>query len=185
MTRLQRFLTAEDGTSTIEFCFVVPLVLTIFFASFESSYYMVRHVMLERSVDQVVRDLRLGTLIPDNAAPTAGHALLKQAICERSALISSMTGCLNSIRIWLQPVSTATWAINPPDACVDKTAGVAPLTTIPAGEFAPGADNEIMLMRVCLREEPMFSTTAVGAAMMRSDGEFALVTTSVFVNEPG
>ncbi|WP_431300469.1 TadE/TadG family type IV pilus assembly protein [Tabrizicola sp. BL-A-41-H6] len=184
MTRLQHFLKAEDGTSTIEFCFVVPLVLTIFFASFESSYYMVRHVMLERSVDQVVRDLRLGTLIPTGTTPTAGHALLKDAICKRSALISSLNGCLDSIRIWLQPLN-ASFDINPPDACVDKTAGVAPLTTIPAGEFAPGNANDIMLMRVCLREEPMFSTTAVGAAMIRSDGEFALVSTSVFVNEPG
>lgn len=185
MTRFQRFLRAEDGTATIEFCFAVPLVLMIFFASFESSYYMARHVMLERSVDQVVRDLRLGTLIPPSATPTSGHAILKDAICARSALISSMAECLGDIRIWLQPVNTATFDINPPDACVDKTAGVAPLVTIPTGEFAPGADNEIMLMRVCLREDPMFSTTAVGAAMVRSDGAYALITSSVFVNEPG
>ena len=57
-----------------------------------------------------------------------------------------------------------------------------------ASEFKFGDDNEIMLMRICLKEYPMFPTTAVGAGLIafgEGDGAYALQTTTVFVNEPG
>ncbi len=176
------FLRAEEGTATIEFVFVIPIVMTIFMASLESSFYMVRHVMLERSVDQVVRDLRLGLI------PNLTHKKLKTAICERSAYISSVANCVDSMKIWLQSVDTATFAmIAPPKNCVDRSEPIDPLYEPPANEFEVGSDNEIMLMRICLKEEPMFPTTIVGAGLIRdeADGSYGLVATSVFVNEPG
>jgi hypothetical protein len=45
-----------------------------------------------------------------------------------------------------------------------------------------------MLMRICLKAQPMFPTTIVGAALIaggENDGSYAIATTSVFVNEPG
>ena len=60
MTVLHRFLKDDRGTATIEFLFVFPVIFLIFTASFESSMYMARSIMLDRSVDLVVRQLRLG-----------------------------------------------------------------------------------------------------------------------------
>lgn len=181
MTRFRHFLKSGDGTASIEFCFAMPIVLLIIMASFESGLYMARHVMLERSVDLVVRDIRLG--LTDGMT----HLQLKQAICDRSALVESKAACVDSMRIWLQPINTATFAmVAPPKSCVDRAAPIDPLAATPDTEFKFGSDNEIMLMRICLKERPMFPTTAIGTAMLKdeTDGHYALVTTSVFVNEP-
>ncbi len=181
MTSFRQFLGDQRGTASIEFIFVVPIVMLIFTASFESSLFMARHVMLERSVDIVVRDIRLGKL--DGLT----HAQLKRRICETSALVGSVSGCVDAMRIWMQPINTADFAmVAPPRGCVDKSAPVSTAEP-PASEFRFGSDNEIMLLRICLKEEPMFPTTVVGAELIRdeTDGNYALLTTSVFVNEPG
>jgi hypothetical protein len=184
MTRWQRFLADERGTATIEFVFIIPIVLLLFMASVESSLFMARAVMLERSVDIVVRDIRLGLV--DGMT----HAQLKRRICSTSALINSTQGCVDSMRIWMQPINTADFQmVAPPRHCVDRAEDVDPLAPEPGSEeFAYGADNDIMLLRICLKERPMFPTTAFGVRMTftgEADGHYALVTTSVFVNEPG
>lgn len=183
MTRLRTFLADERGTAAIEFVFIIPIVMMIFMASFESSLFMARHVMLERSVDIVVRDIRLGKL--DDLNP----AQLKELICEESALVNTVAACVNSMRIWMQPIDTANFAmIAPPRSCIDRGQPINTNIENNAAEFRFGTDNEIMLMRVCLKEDPMFPTTIVGAGLIadgENDGGYALVTTSVFVNEPG
>lgn len=182
MTRARAFLADESGTATIEFVFVIPIVLMIFMASMESSLFMARSVMLERSVDIVVRDIRLGVL--DGLT----HAQLKTRICETSALVNSVQTCVDSMRIWMQPINTADFAmVAPPRSCVDRSAPIDPLQEPTGEEFMFGADNEIMLMRICLKEQPMFPTTVIGASLIRdeTDGNYALLTTTVFVNEPG
>ena len=183
MTSLRRFLSEENGTATIEFVLLVPIIMTVFFASFESSYYMIRKVMLERSVDIVVRDIRLGNLDDLN------HLELKQLICETSALIGNVQTCVQSMSIWMQPINTANFnMVAPPRYCIDRAAPFNPLVGPPPEEFRFGTDNEIMLMRICLKEEPLFPTTIVGAGLVEggeNDGNYAIMTTTVFVNEPG
>ena len=190
MTHLRAFLADESGTATIEFVFIIPIVMTIFFASVESSYYMIRHVMLERSVDLVVRDIRLGSLdyLKELDDPEAQHAALKNLIC-KSSILNSVDQCVKSMRIWMQPINTANFdMVAPPRDCPDIAAGFNPDDDQKEEEFKFGDDNEIMLMRICLKEYPMFPTTIVGAALVdagEGDGAYALVTTTVFVNEPG
>jgi hypothetical protein len=183
MMAARAFLADERGTATIEFVLLVPIILTIFFASFESSFYMIRSVMLERSVDIVVRDIRLGNL--DNL----DHRDLKELFCGTSALVASVDDCVDAMSVWMQPINTATFdMVAPPRYCVDRAAPIDPLYEPPAEEFAYGSDNEIMLLRICLKEEPMFPTTIVGAGLLEGgedDGSYAIVVTSVFVNEPG
>lgn len=183
MTRLWHFLADETGTATIEFLFVIPITMLLFMGSFESSLFMIRHVMLERSVDIVVRDIRLGNF--DGLT----HAELKEVICETSALVNSVETCVRSMRIWMQPIDSANFAmVAPPRFCEDKTGGaISPLLDPTGSEFAFGADNEIMLMRICLKEEPLFPTSVLGATMIKDevDGNYAMITTTVFVNEPG
>jgi hypothetical protein len=189
MTPLGAFLADERGTASIEFVFIVPIVMLIFLASVESSYYMVRHVMLERSVDMVVRDIRLGNMdFLQGKTQAEQHASLKEAICTTSILNDKVT-CVKSMRIWMQAINTATFDLDivPARNCVDRSEDIpdpAPTTA----EFKFGDDNEIMLLRICLKEEPMFPTTVVGAGLIaggEDDGSYALMTTSVFVNEPG
>jgi hypothetical protein len=180
MNRLGRFLKDDSGTATIEFLFVFPIIFTIFTASFESSLYMAKFVMFDRGVDLVMRQVRLG-----NAAGMT-HQQLKEEICEEGLLIDSMADCLNKMRIWMQPVNTADFSmVAPPVTCVEQASQVN-TGEPPANEFAYGTDNDIMLLRICLKEWPIFPTTAVSVKMPRQpDGSVAMIVTTVFVNEPG
>ena len=183
MNRLRAFCADQSGTATIEFVFVIPIVMTIFMASAESSLYMARHVLLERSVDLVVREIRLGNLDGLKANQ------LKSLICETSAMVHTLKDCIESMRIWMQPINTADFDMKaPPRNCVDRDVAFNPLAEPGAAEFKFGSDNEIMLMSICLKEKPMFPTTIVGAQLVsdgEDDGNYALITTTVFVNEPG
>ena len=180
MTALRRFLNDDSGEAAIEFLLVFPILFLVFTASFESSLYMARYVMMERAVDMVVRDVRLKIL----AKPT--HQILKQTICREGMMVESVSACMNNMKIWMQPVNTGTFAmVAPPKTCVDKVQNIN-TSEPPANEFAYGTDNDIMLLRICLKEKPMFPTTAVSLKMpVEADGSYVMQVTSVFVNEPG
>lgn len=180
MNALRTFLKDDSGAATIEFLFVFPILFTIFTASFESSMYMARYVMFERAVDLTVRQLRLRTMVN----PT--HELLKETICRNGMLIESVTECKQSMKIWMQPIDTGTFAMTaPPRSCVDKSQ---PIDTDepPATQYALGVENEIMLLRICMKINPVFPTTAVSVKMpVEDDGSVVMLVTSTFVNEPG
>ncbi|WP_137110459.1 TadE/TadG family type IV pilus assembly protein [Rhodobacter sp. SY28-1] len=180
MTSLRQFLKDDRGTATVEFLFVFPIIFLVFTASFESSMYMARYIMFDRSVDIVVRNLRLGNL------KNVTHQQLKERICESGMMAKSKADCTNKMRIWMQPVNTADFnMLAPPLACVDKASEVN-TDEPPANEFAAGTDNDIMLMRICLKEWPMFPTSGISVKMAtQPDGSVAMIVTSVFVNEPG
>jgi TadE-like protein len=180
MTIFKRFLRDESGVAAIEFALVFPMVFTIFTASFESSMFMARAVMLERGVDLTVRRIRLGIY------EGMTHQALKAKICGSGILVSSSANCINNMKIWMQPVSTIDFDMPvPPQNCVDKVSDIN--TTEPnANEFEYGGDNDIMFMVICLKEKPMFPTTAVSVQMpWQPDNTYAIVTTAIFVNEPG
>ncbi len=180
MKALRRFLVDDSGSATIELLFVLPIITFIFMAAAEASLFMMRHVMLERSVDLVVREIRLGRL--DGTT----HAALKRLICQQGVMEVEQT-CVDSMRIWMQPISTVNFAmVVPPHNCIDRTEDIESIQEPTGTEFAYGVDNNIMLLRICLKEKPMFPLAALGARMIadETDGNYALVTTSVFVNEP-
>ncbi|MDP4032068.1 MAG: pilus assembly protein [Pseudorhodobacter sp.] len=176
MTRLSNWLRSasrrEDGTATMEFALMIPLLLMVFMASFESGLLMVRHTMLERAVDMTMRELRLGHFVnPD-------HDLLKTEICARTVIIAD---CEAVIKITLQPVDTTTWAL--PDSapvCADRAEPIQPLTEVNAG-----LEDQIMLVRVCVVVNALFPTTGIGLALPKDGlGGYGLVAESAFVNEP-
>jgi len=170
--RLLRAIRHEDGTASLEFAIVVPILLMIFMASFESGMLMIRHSMLEQAVDVTMRDLRIGLI----KNPTAD--LIKQAICGRSTIL---VNCQKNIHIELTPVSTTSWDF--PSAkteCVDRSEVIQPSLN-----FNPGTANEVMLVRVCVVQDAMFPTTGVGLALPKdASGGYGLVAVSAFVNEP-
>ena len=67
-----------------------------------------------------------------------------------------------------------------PATCIDRGNAVEPLT-----EFVPGGSNEIMIVRVCAGQDPIFPSTGIGL-QLRADAEggYQMVAASVFVNEP-
>jgi Flp pilus assembly protein TadG len=170
--RLIRDFRKEDGTASIEFVFIVPMLMTIFMASCESGYFMVRHVMLERAVDMTMRELRLGML------GNVTHNQLRTIMCSRTVVIHN---CATNLKIELVPISSTTFAMPVvPETCVDRVSNIDP----PTG-FNQGVGSELMLVRVCARQDAMFPSTGVGLGLDKDPlGGYALVARSAFVNEP-
>ena len=170
--KLVAALRREDGSATVEFVIALPVLMTVFMASFESGFMMTRSVMVERSVDMTMRELRLGHFVN----PTFGQ--LKADICSRTLVIPD---CFNVIKINMQPVSTTTWGLpTTPPACVDRSEPIRPDLTP-----NPGAENELMLVQVCVTADAMFPTTGIGLALPKDpNGGYFITATSAYVNEP-
>jgi Flp pilus assembly protein TadG len=172
--RSSRFARDESGTSSIEFVILFPIFMTIFFAGFETGLLMLRNAMLERSTDLAVRDLRLGTPVP----PTFEE--FKTQICENTFFIEN---CMERVQVQLRPVSMTTWGPLEGDArCRDVESEIDPYDQT---EYSVGANNELMMVRICVLFRPIFPGVGHGLSL-RYDGEgnYAMVATSAFVNEP-
>ncbi len=175
--RLGRFRKQQDGNATIEFVILFPALMSLFLMGFEAGYYMVRNVMLERAVDISVRDVRLAMGgVPDFDA-------LKQRICDEALILPD---CVNSLQVEMQPVPAGPDGISEmrqPVRCIDKESNVDPAD---GTTYNSGGSNQLMLLRVCALSQPLFPTTGIGVGM-RADGQgnYAIVATSSFVNEPG
>ena len=172
MRRLARGFRREDGTATIEFVMAVPVLLTVFMASFESGLLMTRAIMLEQAVDITMRELRLGHYtLPD-------ADLLKAEICKRTVIFKS---CEDNIMIEMTRVSTLNWALPKTDVvCVDREEEIQPVTVLQIGQ-----QNDVMLIRVCVIQDALFPTSKYGLRLATdAQGGYGLVTVSAFVTEP-
>jgi len=170
--RLHRGFRREDGTATIEFVLTVPVLLTIFMASFESGLLMVRSIMLEQSVDMTMRELRLGHYM----APSSDQ--LKEEICSRTVIFRD---CEDQIMIEMRRINTGSWSMPATQVtCIDRDEEVQPVTALQIGQ-----QNDVMLVRVCVIQDAMFPTTGIGLGLaVDSEGGYALTSTTAFVTEP-
>lgn len=169
---LRRLLRDERGSMTAEVAIVTPLFIMLVLCVVEAGMLMVRHTMVERAVDMVVRDLRLGRYVN----PT--HNRLREDICANAVV---MPRCMTDLMIDLRPVSRATWALPAgPQPCVDRAMNIEPAVT-----FIPGGENELVLIRICAVFEPLFPTTGWGLNLpLDPSGGYQLLSMSTFVNEP-
>ncbi len=169
---LKRFARQENGTSTVEFVLVFPVIFTTFIATFEAGFFTMRYVMLDRGLDMTVRELRLGLIA------TPALARIKQSICAKGQLIGN---CEAAINVELTAVNTVTWAL-PTTRVECRDFGQTPT---PVVEPNLGVENEVMLIRACLAGKPMFPLAMMAASMTRSSvGDYFVTATSAFVNEP-
>lgn len=172
LKRALRRFRKEDGTAAIEFALSVPILMTIFMASFESGVLMLRSIMLEQSVDMTMRELRLGHY------PLPDGPLLKDEICKRSVILKD---CEDNIVIEMIRINTANWAL-PTNrvACVNREEEIIPVTALQIGQ-----QNDVMLVRICVVQDALFPTTGIGLGLPKdSQGGYGLVAVSAFVTEP-
>ncbi len=176
LDRMIRAFRREDGTASMEFVLMVPVVLLIFMSSFESGLLMTREILLEQSIDMAMRELRLG-----HYGALTNDALsdkLKTEICKRTIIFPD---CIHNITLDLDRINTATWSI-PTDitTCANRTT---PFT--PAVNLVPGQQNDMMLVRVCVSLPAMFPGMGLAMSLpMDSLGNYVLLARSAFVVEP-
>ncbi|SDY40512.1 TadE/TadG family type IV pilus assembly protein [Citreimonas salinaria] len=172
LRRLRRFGRAEDGNVTIEFAIWFTLVFMLLASGIEIAYMNLRHAMLERAVDLSVRDIRLGTGSPPS------YLEVRDSICEKANIIQN---CAGNLRLEMIPVSPRAMDgfTESPDC---QNAEQEPR---PVRSFAPGMENQLMLLRVCMTFKPVLPTIGLGEKLHKdAEGYSWLVVKSAFVQEP-
>ena len=169
---LRRFRRSEDGTSTIEFLFLFPAIFLLFGTTLEAGMYSMQQVMLERGLDMTVREVRIGLMDrPD-------HAKLVEATCRYALILNDCKSQLRMEMIKRTPVNFAPIARKVP--CIDSVKDPKDL------DILPGANNELMILRVCVRLKPLMPGAGFGRALVEEAGSthYALSATASFVMEP-
>lgn len=172
---LRRFGKDEEGQIAVEFVILVPLVFTIFLTAIELGIYSKRQMWLDRGLDIAVREVRLNT----SAIPS--HDALKQTICVHSGFIPD---CLNSLKLEMVRVDPRAFTAPDPVAdCVDLSL---PLASQDAPNYQSGSEHDLMIVRACVRFNPIFPTTGLGFQFAKDNNRQAVMTAmSAFVQEPG
>ncbi|KZY32680.1 pilus assembly protein TadE [Roseovarius sp. HI0049] len=169
---LRRFLREEGGNASIEFVLVFPAYLALLLMSIELGFVTLRYTLLERGLDIAVREVRLGT----GTAPQ--HDDIKELICENAMMIRD---CQNTLRLEMRSADLRTF--NSLDRTADCTDAAEP--SKPVKQFVPGQQNQLMLLRACLRFDPLFPDDALGSALTKdSSGQSSIVSMTAFVQEP-
>ena len=92
-----------------------------------------------------------------------------------------LLNCNEALLLDLRVIDQETY--NLPDyhtLCVDRSGVVNP-----ANEFTPGAQNELMLVRVCALVDRILPISGLGLDLTRDDtGAIHLTAATIFVNEP-
>ena len=162
----------EDGSMVVEFALWFPIFVALLGAAVELGMISVRHMMLERGLDVAIRHVKLNTANPPQ------HDQLKDIICQEAMVIPD---CSNAVKLEMRPQNLRNWVEIPTAAdCVDRSEDVQP-----ASVYTPGTPHEMMILRACAKFKPIFPTTALGATLsVDGAGEFGLIATNAFVQEP-
>ncbi|MBE1282615.1 MAG: pilus assembly protein [Rhodobacteraceae bacterium] len=169
---IRKFRRSEDGSATVEFAITFPMMMFFLMSGVELGMITLRHASLERAMDITIRDIRLGT----GAAPQ--HDEIKDLICTRAGFIQDCDSNLRLEMIQLDP--RALTAIDSTPDCTDQSEEVAPVRS-----FENGQSNELMILRACAKIDPVFPSTGLGNSVVKDGaGQFALVASSAFVQEP-
>lgn len=171
---IRRFVRGEEATATIEFVFLFPVIMMLFVASFETSMIMTRQVMLERTLDQAVRILRLAQGVSVSTSD------IKDSICSNTQFLPN---CETLLTVDMRRVDRTTYALPPTDdICASRGEEV---IAYPSNSFEVGVDNDLMLVRVCMLAERIVPLSGIGLNLTRdSSGALHMMAASIFVNEP-
>lgn len=176
MTRLtsfaNRFRRDENGSASIEFVLYFTVMFVILAAAVEIANINLRHAMLERAVDLAVRDIRLNT----GDVPTFDE--VRATICEEASIVEE---CDTNLMLEMKQVDPHAFVGLPetPD-CINSEEDPRPVR-----QFDPGTDNDLMLIRACLKYKPILPTAPMAKSIETDEEGYAkLIVRSAFVQEP-
>ncbi|MEM6480793.1 MAG: TadE/TadG family type IV pilus assembly protein [Pseudomonadota bacterium] len=173
----RNFIRNEDGNASVEFVLVFPVYLSIMLFSIELGMVTLRATLLERGMDMAVRDIRLGTGTFGNDQKVF-HDLIKDEVCNNSIFILD---CKNNLRLEMASADIRSFAsLDTTIDCTDRAE-----TSEPVLNVTPGQQNELMLLRACLKYDPLFPKALLGEKLIvDGSGQGAVVSTTAFVQEP-
>ncbi len=171
---LRRFRRSEDGSAlVIEFMIFVPILFGAFLMAVEMGIYSMRQMWLDRGLDIAVREIRLNTNVAFE------HDDIKQLVCDNAGWLED---CETTLRLEMNTIDPRQFAQFDQDVdCVDTAEDAQP----PRG-FTLGQENQMMMLRACVRFNPVYPTTGLGRGFEKDgNGKARMVSTAAFVQEPG
>ncbi len=171
---LRRFRRSEDGSAIlIEFCIFVPLLFGAFLMAVEMGIYSMRQMYLDRGLDIAVRYIRLNTTV------SYTHDNIKEMICDNAGWLEN---CDETLRLEMVTVNPRQFAQFDQSAdCVDTSQPVEPVRG-----FTLGLENQMMMLRACVRFDPIYPTSGLGYEFEKDgSGQAKMIAVAAFVQEPG
>jgi hypothetical protein len=171
---LRRFRRSEDGSAIlIEFCIFVPLLFGAFLMAVEMGIYSMRQMYLDRGLDMAVRYVRLNTSV------NYTHDDIKEMICDNAGWLEN---CQETLRLEMVTINPRQFAQFEQSAdCVDTSEPVQPVRG-----FTLGMENQMMMLRACVKFDPIYPTSGLGYAFEKDGtGKAKMVSSAAFVQEPG
>lgn len=176
----------ESGIVTVEFVLIFPIFFAFFLMTYELGIISLRNVMLERGVDVVVREVRIGKL------DKPSDETLRKRICAAAGIIPDCENQLH-VELVLQDPRADTWtALRGEVLCINRDED-----SRPANQNQHGDKNELVLLRACARIDPVLPISRIGRTKVPSigkaiednanaaaGGSYALIAVSSYVVEP-
>ena len=167
---IKRFFRDRAGNATVEFAIIAPVYLAAVLSIFEAGWLMTKNMMLERGLDQTIREIRLG-----NSGLTT-HEEFKNSICTYSRILKD---CSDTMVLEVTPILSAADIPTANAVCRDRT------TPPPSPNFNLGQRSDIMYVRACVIVDPMMPGLGLGLQLPKDNtGGFQMIAFSAFVNEP-
>ncbi len=161
----------RSGAAAIEFALVVPMLLLVIMATLEAGWVMVQTIMLDRALDQTVRELRIGSL------PNPTLANMRKSVCDKAVVLHN---CEAMLALELFRVQGTSGYPTDGTRCVNRSSPIAPVL-----RFAQAGRTDIMFVRACFVVEPITPGLGLGLALKQDEGgTLRIIAKSGFVNEP-
>ncbi|MDF1669096.1 MAG: pilus assembly protein [Roseovarius sp.] len=172
ITRLRRLAQREDGSAAVEFVIIFPVIATMIVMTLEVGFITLRQTLLDRGLDMAVREVRLGT----GSAPQ--HDDIKEMVCEGAMFILD---CDTQLRLEMTPTDPRAFTtMDDQTDCTDESEPARPVRS-----FTPGQQNQLVLMRACVKYDPLFPEAILSRVLTKDEsGKAAITSITAFVQEP-
>lgn len=192
LPRKRGFLRREDGAVTIPALLWIVFFVMFMFSGIEFGVMLIKQTLLDRATEATARIIRLAQ------QPKVTEATLRASVCDQAGFFGD--NCFQRISVETFVVDQTNWTSSidsHPLRCEDFSDMTKPH---PTANLEGALPNQIVLMRVCLREKPMLlfgdihiggepmnvfiAAALLGASPVGDDGDYALVSNTAFVIEP-
>jgi len=180
--RLFRFGRNKSGAAAIEFAIVAPIFLGLMFSTFEVGWFYFTNSTLDSATSKAARLVRTGQVQGWGTAEGVSNdddrfAKLYDSVCN---VVKVWGDCTDRMTFEVQtfPTFDALAADTTAPTCAD-----APAADISAIPFVPGAELEIVRVRICL----IYNTINPAIGVNLSEGsshQKHLISMLIFRNEP-
>lgn len=174
---LARFRHDESGAVTIPTLPWIVFYLFLTFGAIEMSIMIMKQTLFDRGVALTARIMQLGL----DSKPD--EETLKKTICSNLVFISN---CMDKLSVETFSVDQSDWSSTLTGKALNCETS-SDNTTPPPSNVEYGTDDQMMLMRACVRVRPMMEASPFAKALTAAwpwGDEYALVATTAFVNEP-